>query len=98
MAFKRLIRFVPIGNTKQILLGEPVKESLDVGKAIRNGESIEARIFSGTSALNPGDLTDNVEKVERILSPLSQAEIGSIRCIGLNVSLLPLPFLRYISH
>ena len=68
------------------LLGEPVDANQDVGLAIRKGETVEVKVFSGKSALNPGDLTDKVEKVGRLLSPLSQEEVGTIRCIGLNVS------------
>lgn len=85
MSFSRLIRFVPQSNPSVVLLGEPVDANQDVGLASRKGESIEARVFSGSSALNPGSLTDKVEKVSKILSPLTQKEVGTIRCIGLNV-------------
>ncbi|KAF2150979.1 2-keto-4-pentenoate hydratase [Myriangium duriaei CBS 260.36] len=84
-AFKRLIRFVPAGgNASSILLGEPVDAALDVGRALRNGQDVQARVFSGQSALSPGSLTDKVEKVGKVLSPLAQKEVGTIRCIGLN--------------
>ena len=85
ISFERLIRFVPSSNTSTILIGEPVGTE-DVGVASRKGQEVKARVFSGSSALDPGSLTDKVEKVERILSPLSQGEAGTIRCIGLNVS------------
>jgi len=86
MSFTRLIRFIPASDTSTILLGQPVDINQDVGLASRKGEDIEARVFNGTSALNPGTLTEKVEKVNRILSPLTQKEVGTIRCIGLNVS------------
>jgi len=85
MTFSRLIRFVPESDSSTVLLGEPVDSEQDVGLASRKGQEIKARVFSGKSALAPGDLTDKVEKVSKILSPLSQQEAGTIRCIGINV-------------
>jgi hypothetical protein len=46
---------------------------------------VKVRIFSGNSVLRPGYVTSSVEEIERLLSPVSQQEIGTIRCIGLNV-------------
>lgn len=90
MSFSRLIRFTAPSNPSKILLGEPIDESLDVGLALRKGaKDVRVKLFSGTSALNPGDLTDKDETVGRILSPLSQEEVGTIRCIGLNVCSSP---------
>lgn len=45
------------------------------------------KVFSGSSVLNPGSATDKVEVIDRVLSPLDTNEVGTIRCIGLNVSL-----------
>jgi hypothetical protein len=84
--FTRLVRFVPRSDRNKILIGEPVDAERDIGLATRKGEEVNARVFSGSSALDPGSLTDQVEQVERLLSPISQQEIGTIRCIGLNVS------------
>jgi hypothetical protein len=53
---------------------------------VRKGDEVEVKLFSGISTLNPGSLTDNVEVIARVLSPLSVAEVGTIRCIGLNAS------------
>jgi len=85
MSFKRLVRFVPESDSSKILLGEPVDQEVDVGVATKKGEKVEVKVFSGKSALEPGSLTDKVEKIERVLSPLTQTEAGTIRCIGLNV-------------
>ena len=93
MSFNRLVRFVPASDSKVVLLGEPVDANQDVGAAIRKGEDVEVKVFSGKSALNPGSLTDKVEKIATLLSPLAQEEVGTIRCIGLNVS-VPLSFER----
>ena len=42
-------------------------------------------VFSGKSVLNPGAKTDRIETISRLVSPLAQEEVGTIRCIGLNV-------------
>lgn len=74
---------MPKGKSSPVI-GEPVDPEVDVGAAVRKGEQVKAKLFSGTSALDPGSLTDQVEVVDRILSPLTTDEVGTIRCIGLN--------------
>lgn len=86
MSFKRLVRFIPKGGSSSALIGEPVDSNVDVGVATRKGQDVDVRVFSGQSALEPGSLTDKVEKIGRLLSPLTANEVGTIRCIGLNVS------------
>lgn len=85
-----LVRFVPKSNPSQILIGEPVDAQVDVGLAVYQGKEVSVRPFSGSSVLDPGRATGAIETIERILSPLSQREVGSIRCVGLNVSLVHL--------
>lgn len=80
------MRFVPKSNPSKILIGEPVDPKLDVGLALYQGQEVSVRPFSGSSVLSPGKVTEATETIERILSPLAQAEVGTIRCIGLNVS------------
>lgn len=79
-----VVRFVPKGKSDTIRLGQPVDPKVDVGAAVRKGEDVQVKLFSGTSALAPGSLTDEVEVIDRVLSPLTQQEAGPIRCIGLN--------------
>ncbi|RAL02409.1 fumarylacetoacetate hydrolase family protein [Aspergillus ibericus CBS 121593] len=86
--FSRLVRFIPKSNPSKVLIGEPVDASVDVGLAVYQGKDVAVRPFSGNSVLSPGQKTDATETIERILSPLAQTEVGSIRCIGLN----------YVSH
>ncbi|KAJ5305950.1 hypothetical protein PENANT_c015G10087 [Penicillium antarcticum] len=86
--FSRLVRFIPKSNSSKILIGEPVDPKLDVGLALYQGQEVSVRPFSGSSVLNPGKVTETTETIDRILSPLAQAEVGTIRCIGLN----------YVSH
>lgn len=82
------MRFVPKSNPSKVLIGEPIDPQLDVGLALYQGKEVSVRPFSGSSVLNPGQITGVTETIERILSPLAQSEVGSIRCIGLNVSCL----------
>lgn len=80
------MRFVPKSNPSKVLIGEPVDAQLDVGLALYQGKEVSVRPFTGASVLNPGQKTESTEIISRILSPLAQNEVGSIRCIGLNVS------------
>ena len=85
-----LVRFVPKGGDgaeSRVLLGEPVDGAVDVGAAVRRGEDVQVRVYSGDSVLRPGEPTGETVIVGRILSPLARSEVGTIRCIGLNVSM-----------
>lgn len=83
--FQRLVRFVPKSGGEP-LIGEPVERDQDVGLATYAGEPVEVEVFAGRSVLEPGERTGKKEQVERLLSPLAASEVGTIRCIGLNVS------------
>lgn len=83
-----LVRFIPKSNSGAILLGQPVDEAVDVGAAVKAGKDIAVTVFSGKSVLSPGEATKQTETVGTVLSPLAQEEVGTIRCIGLNVSFL----------
>lgn len=80
-----LARFVS-KSSKNILIGQPVNKTLDVGAATLAGKDIEVEVYSGSSVLSPGNPTGKTELVGRLLSPLAESEVGTIRCIGLNVS------------
>lgn len=82
-----LVRFVPRGQQNSILIGEPLDSDIDVGKEVRNGHDVKVKVFSGTSVLDAGSETGVIESIDRILSPLATSEVGTIRCIGLNVRL-----------
>ena len=90
--WSRLIRFHPKSAPSTVLIGEPVESELDVGLASYKSEEIKVNVYSGNTVLDAGQQTGKEEVVERILSPLARNEVGTIRCIGLNVSLN-----RYIS-
>lgn len=85
----RLVRFIPESGGP-VLLGEPVDADIDVGLAMYTGEVVEVEVFDGCSVLAPGVRTGTRAKVGRLLSPVSHAEVGTIRCVGLNVSVLSL--------
>lgn len=82
-----LVRFVPKGDDSKILIGQPADSSIDVGAAVRKGEDVQVKLYSGKSVLDAGSPTGETASIARILSPLAQEEVGTIRCIGLNVSL-----------
>ena len=84
-ALAGLIRFIPKNGSSPVI-GEPVNADQDVGLASYKSESIEVETFSGSSILQPGSRTGKKVQVERIVSPLAQEEVGTIRCVGLNVS------------
>ena len=81
-----LVRFLPKGDDSKIFLGEPVDASVDVGAAVRKGEEVRANVYNGSSVLDAGDPTGETAVIGRVLSPLAREEVGTIRCIGLNVS------------
>jgi 2-keto-4-pentenoate hydratase/2-oxohepta-3-ene-1,7-dioic acid hydratase in catechol pathway len=84
-SWSRLVRFNPVSNPSQILIGEPVDSSLDVGLASFSKLPISINVYSGSSILSAGSpLPGRVEEVAQLLSPLAEGEVGSIRCIGLN--------------
>jgi hypothetical protein len=86
-SFSRLVRFIP-SSGGQPRLGEPLDQDQDVGLAMLKNEPVHVNIFSGSSILAPGSRTEKNEQVGKILSPLAAEEVGTIRCIGLNVSRL----------
>jgi len=86
-SWSRLVRFHPKSAPSTILVGEPVDREQDVGLASYKGETIKVNVFSGNTILEAGQATGTEEVVDKLLSPLGKHEVGTIRCIGLNVSL-----------
>ncbi|KAJ4249468.1 hypothetical protein NW762_012324 [Fusarium torreyae] len=83
-ALQRLVRFVPRGSPSKILIGQPADKDIDVGAALRKGQEVAVNIWSGSSVLSPGSSTGATATIDRVLSPLAQSEIGTVRCVGLN--------------
>lgn len=84
-SFTRLVRFVPASDPTRVCIGEPESADVDVGLALWRGETISTLVWSGKSVLSPGTTTNQREAIGRLLSPLAAEEVGTIRCIGLNV-------------
>lgn len=78
------MRFAPKSDPTKTLLGQPRDSTIDVGLALRQKKEVVVDIFSGSSVLSPGESTGRQASISRLLSPLAQAEVGTIRCIGLN--------------
>jgi hypothetical protein len=87
MASPGFVRFVPRSDPSKALIGQPEDDNVDVGVAVFKGEDVPVKVFSGASVLAPGQETGKTAVIDRILSPLTANEVGTIRCIGLNVSL-----------
>jgi 2-keto-4-pentenoate hydratase/2-oxohepta-3-ene-1,7-dioic acid hydratase in catechol pathway len=75
---------VPKGNPAATLIGEPTDAALDVGVAVRQGQTVQVNVFAGASVLSPGAPTGTIETIGKLLAPLAPHEVGTIRCIGLN--------------
>ncbi|KAF6809950.1 fumarylacetoacetate hydrolase [Colletotrichum plurivorum] len=83
-SFSRFVRFISREQPNKVLIGEPESDSIDVGLALRDGKEVKVVLWSGSSVLKPGVKTDQRAIVDRVLSPVSAEEVGTIRCIGLN--------------
>ncbi|KAG8353319.1 hypothetical protein FVEN_g8655 [Fusarium venenatum] len=83
-ALQRLVRFVPRSSPSKILIGQPADRNIDVGAALRKGQEVAVDVWSGSSVLAPGSSTGTTETIDRVLSPLAQNEVGTVRCVGLN--------------
>ncbi|KAF4452909.1 hypothetical protein F53441_4335 [Fusarium austroafricanum] len=83
-SLQRLVRFIPRSNPSKILIGQPENKDIDVGAALRKGQEVTVNVWSGSSVLSPGSSTGATETIDRVLSPLAQHEIGTVRCVGLN--------------
>ena len=83
--FTGLVRFVPVADPTKVLIGQPQQDDVDVGMALYQNHEIKVYVFSGRSVLDPGQKTGDTAIVSRLLSPLASSEVGTIRCIGLNV-------------
>lgn len=93
---KGLVRFTPKSDSTKVLIGQPTDESVDVGVAVREGKEVSVDVFSGSSVLSPGEPSGQTAVIDKVLSPLTQVEAGTIRCIGLNVSIQVRPTIHAI--
>ena len=56
-----------------------------MGLVLAEKGDIAVKVVTGASALDyDASFTGEVKSIDELLSPVSQAEAGTIRCIGLN--------------
>lgn len=86
-SWSRLIRFTPASSPNTELYGEPIGSDFsDIGSLLERG-TLEARVVKvGADGPLAADVqvTDKVEKVGKLLSPIAQKDCPIVRCIGLN--------------
>ncbi|KAJ5122120.1 hypothetical protein N7526_009057 [Penicillium atrosanguineum] len=81
--WKRWVRFKAANGS--IYGGEPVDADVDVGLALAEKRDVAVKVVTGASALDYDvSFTGEVKFIDELLSPVSQAEAGTVRCIGLN--------------
>ncbi|KAJ5852150.1 uncharacterized protein N7529_011535 [Penicillium soppii] len=81
--WKRWVRFR--GKDGNIYGGEPANPDIDVGQAIEQNIDVSVKVVAGNSALNyNAPFTGETQIIDELLSPISQIEAGTVRCVGLN--------------
>jgi 2-keto-4-pentenoate hydratase/2-oxohepta-3-ene-1,7-dioic acid hydratase in catechol pathway len=60
-------------------------DRLIVGQAIEKDVEVSVKVVTGNSALDyDAPFTGEIKTIDELLSPVSQAEAGTVRCVGLN--------------
>ncbi|KOS46866.1 hypothetical protein ACN38_g2192 [Penicillium nordicum] len=81
--WKRWVRFR--AEDGKIYGGEPVNPDIDVGQAIEKNVEVSVKVVTGNSALDyAASFTGEIKTIDELLSPVSQIEAGTVRCVGLN--------------
>ncbi|OQE79766.1 hypothetical protein PENNAL_c0050G07892 [Penicillium nalgiovense] len=81
--WKRWVRFR--AEDGKIYGGEPVNPDIDVGQAMEKNVKVPVKVVAGNSALDYNALfTGEIKTIDELLSPVSQIEAGTVRCVGLN--------------
>lgn len=80
--WNRFVRFISTDDRE--LCGEPEDANVDVGLAVASGKHVKVKVLGVSSALENGQWTGEVASIKKLLSPVTRAEAGTIRCIGLN--------------
>jgi 2-keto-4-pentenoate hydratase/2-oxohepta-3-ene-1,7-dioic acid hydratase in catechol pathway len=58
---------------------------LAVGQAIEKNFEVAVKVVAGGSALDyDASFTGEIKVIDQLLSPVSQKEAGTVRCVGLN--------------
>ncbi|KAJ5435882.1 hypothetical protein N7445_006767 [Penicillium cf. griseofulvum] len=81
--WKRWVRFR--AEDGKIYGGEPVNPNIDVGQAIEKNVEVLVKVVAGNSAFDyDASFTGEIKTIDELLSPVSQIEAGTVRCVGLN--------------
>jgi hypothetical protein len=68
----------------QLQIVQPTDQFI-VGQAIAQNVEVAVKIVTGASALDyDASFTGEVKAIDKLLSPVSQTEAGTVRCVGLN--------------
>lgn len=60
-------------------------DRLIVGQAIEKNIEVSVKVVTGNSALDyDASFTGEIKTIDELLSPVSQIEAGTVRCVGLN--------------
>ncbi|KAJ5834450.1 hypothetical protein N7447_000476 [Penicillium robsamsonii] len=81
--WKRWVRFRAADG--KIYGGEPVNPDIDVGQALEKNVEVSVKVVAGNSAFDyDASFTGEIKTIDELLSPVSQIEAGTVRCVGLN--------------
>lgn len=85
VAWDRLVRYIPTGDSATVRYGEPIVASSDSALVAQLADEGKLRV-KVLEAAHPLDAkpTGAVEGVKKLLGPLEPADVPIIRCIGLN--------------
>lgn len=79
----RLVRFIAKEDGRE-WFGQPVDDYQDVGVAYANRDVIKVNVLFTHPLKGRGPLSGIIKTVATLLSPLSAADIGTIRALGAN--------------
>jgi hypothetical protein len=86
LSWERLIRF--IATDGRLLVGEPILPSPDYDLGdVTEASKLQAKVISGEDIYDTTGktkVTDEVVTVKKLLGPLAQRDVPSLRCVGLN--------------
>jgi hypothetical protein len=84
MAASQLIRTLTVLYT-QVHQSPPRTDKLIVGQAIEKNVEVLVQVVAGNSAFDyDASFTGEIKAIDELLSPVSQIEAGTVRCVGLN--------------
>lgn len=69
----------------QVHQSPPRTDKFIVGQAIEKNVEVLVKVVAGNSAFDyDASFTGEIKAIDEVLSPVSQIEAGTVRCVGLN--------------